>query len=298
MDSRSPEAGISAALRYLSPDCDRHTWVVLGMAVKSALGDAGFPLWDAWSQGSNKYRAGDAKAAWRGFKPGSGGNDAVGIGTLYHLARAAGWEPQGGALPAPPAPMPRPDADAEQRALDAQHAAIARKASAIWRHAYLAQEHAYLRRKGIQPHGAKLFKDALVIPLYASPDALVNLQFIQPDGAKRFLKGGRKSGCFWWIGKDVADTVCLAEGFATAASVYQESGFRCYIAFDAGNLPHVGETVRGLHPRQRVVICGDHDPAGIRYANLAALRIGADVAFPDQPGQDFNDMARGEHGRA
>jgi putative DNA primase/helicase len=130
---------------------------------------------------------------------------------------------------------------------------------------------------------------------------LANLQFIQPDGAKRFLKGGRKQGCCWRIGPaQGAGTLCIAEGYATAASIHEATARPVLIAFDAGNLQAVAEAARKLHPEADIILCADHDLSGKgqRGAALAALAVGGKVAMPETPGQDFNDLARQGHGRA
>jgi putative DNA primase/helicase len=289
-----PAGTVAGALGFLSPDCDRESWVLLGMAVKAALGDSGFTVWDAWSQGGKTYRAKDAQAAWKSFKA----DGRVTAGTLFHLAKQAGWAPDGSRLPPIPPPLTRAETEAAERALQRQHQAAARKAWNIFRFAPLADSHRYLTRKRIKGHGARLAFGKLVIPVFADPKRLVNLQFIDGEGTKRFLRGGQKAGCFWWIGRHPTETVCLAEGYATAASIHEATGHRCYIGFDAGNLPAVAEAVRALHPQARVVVCADHDPAGIKYGTDAAVRIGAALALPDLPGQDFNDLAGADRGRA
>lgn len=96
----NPARSVADALQHLPPDCDRETWVALGMVVKDALGDAGFDVWDDWGKGADSYRAQDALSAWKSFKPGK-----VTAGTLFHLAKQAGWKSEGGALP--PLPPPR-----------------------------------------------------------------------------------------------------------------------------------------------------------------------------------------------
>jgi len=283
-------ATVADALRWLSPDCDRETWIQIGMAVKAALGDDGFGLWDEWSQGADCYRPKDALAAWRSFKPGK-----VGPGTLFHHARVAGWNPQNGAIPHRPMPTHRPEAEAARRAAEeAAHTAAAGKAAAIWRRAPAAFAHPYLARKRIKGHGARLAFGKLAVPLFADPQTLVNLQFIDADGGKRFLKGGRKAGCFWWTGRSTP-TLCIAEGFATAASIHEATGNRCFVAFDKGNLPAVALAVRGLCPGHALVVCADNDESGQGeyYGRMAAWQAGAAFAMPDAVGQDFNDMAGG-----
>jgi len=61
-------------------------------------------------------------------------------------------------------------------------------------------DHPYLRRKSISAHGVRQFGDRLLIPVNG-PRGLQSLQFIHPDGTKRFLRGGRKSAAFYPIGE-------------------------------------------------------------------------------------------------
>ncbi len=57
------------------------------MAVKSALGEDGFELWDEWSRTSAKYREPDAQTVWRSIDPGGG----VTLGTLFFEAKKYGY---------------------------------------------------------------------------------------------------------------------------------------------------------------------------------------------------------------
>ena len=57
------------------------------MAIKSAFGEDGFELWDAWSQGSASYRAPDARTVWRSIDPDGG----VTLGTLFFEASRYGY---------------------------------------------------------------------------------------------------------------------------------------------------------------------------------------------------------------
>lgn len=82
----SRSALLAEALAHIPACCDYHTWVQIGMAVKAELGDAGFALWDGWSAGSPKYDAGQMVSKWQSF-----GGRGITAGTLFHLARQAGW---------------------------------------------------------------------------------------------------------------------------------------------------------------------------------------------------------------
>ncbi|WP_411726378.1 toprim domain-containing protein [Methyloglobulus sp.] len=181
---------------------------------------------------------------------------------------------------------------AKQRLIKEQKAA--RTANYIYPKAPLADPgNTYLIRKGIQPHGAKQgYNGALILPLYDAKNDLVSLQFIHPDGTKRFLKGGNKKGCFWWIGQKT-DTVCVGEGFVTCASIFEATGYLTVIAYDAGNLEAVAKIIRDRQQAANIVICADNDESGVgqEKANRAAHAVNGLVAFPPIPG-DFNDWAK------
>ncbi|WP_052700272.1 toprim domain-containing protein [Methylocucumis oryzae] len=169
------------------------------------------------------------------------------------------------------------------------------KAASIWKGAPLADDrNVYCIRKKIQPHGAKqAYFGSLIIPIYDQSLRLVNLQFIQPDGAKRFLTGGRKKDCFWWLGKKT-DTVLIAEGFATAASLHESTGLQTFVAFDAGNIVNVAKIFRAKNPEAEIIICGDNDASGTgqKAAKKAAIECQGKYLIPSIKGFDWNDVAR------
>ena len=188
----------------------------------------------------------------------------------------------------------RVDQAKEKRAVQQQ---MAEKAAYIWQHATIAtnqHQHPYLVKKGIQPHHVRLYKGALTVPLYNSQGELINLQFITDDGTKRFLKGGRKKGCFWWLGV-ITDIVLIAEGFATAASLHESTGHRVVIAFDASNLETTSRIVRVRYPDSEIIVCGDNDDSGTGQtaARAAALAVGGKYILPPVVGTDFNDVLSG-----
>lgn len=82
------------ALDYLDPDEDYDDWIRVAMALQS-LGEEidqveeAFALFDDWSSEGAKYRAGETGAKWESFQPDDG--RGVGPGTLFQLAKDAGW---------------------------------------------------------------------------------------------------------------------------------------------------------------------------------------------------------------
>ncbi|MGZ4954401.1 MAG: toprim domain-containing protein [Methylobacter sp.] len=190
------------------------------------------------------------------------------------------------------------EADKQRRQIEQQlrHKDAADKARFIWSNSktVTAQtQHPYLIKKNIQPHGVRLYRDdALVIPVYDENKQMVNLQMIQPDGAKRFLSGGRKKGCFAVIGKVEAGSIIQAcEGWATGASLHESTGHFTVVALDAGNLEPVARVFRRLYPDNQIIICGDNDESGTgqKAARAAAVAVGGKYILPATVGHDFND---------
>jgi putative DNA primase/helicase len=171
--------------------------------------------------------------------------------------------------------------------------ATAEKAQYVFGKAPFADlNNAYLVRKGIRPYGSKQGRNgSLILPLFDTDKKLVNLQFVNADGTKRFLRGGKKAGCFWWIGKNT-ETILIAEGFATAASLHEATGHLTFVAYDAGNLEPVAKIIRSKFITAAIIICADNDESGIGEikANKAALAVNGLVAMPPMTG-DFNDWA-------
>lgn len=163
-----------------------------------------------------------------------------------------------------------------------------RKAEAIWANAPAAPAaHPYLQRKRIQPHGMRLHELDLVVPIHAPEGSLVSLQFIRADGRKKFLPGGRVSGCYTFIGKG-SESILVCEGFATGASLLEATGLPVACALSAGNMKKVAGAMLGKYPGAKLTICGDNDEAGIAAANDAAAFVRGRVAIPPEPG-DWND---------
>ena len=99
-------------------------------------------------------------------------------------------------------------------------------------------------------------------------------------GFKRFLTGGTIAGCWTQIGKFEPGHVLIAEGYATAASLYEQTGKPCVIAFNAGNLEAVAVTFRKLYPNLKITICADADDVGKLKGFNAALASKSEFIFP------------------
>lgn len=318
---------IRDGLAYIPANQSRDVWARIGMAIKSEYPDAtGFDLFDQWSASDpDRYNAKDVNATWRSIKA-SGG---VGIATLLHLAKEHGFTlPKSGQASEPPSPdeIARRERErterqrAEQARIDTGHAQAAEQAAKQFADASTDGESPYLMRKGVQAHGVKFAAGGrLLVPLRDGAGKLWNLQSIAPtkpqDGApeKLFLKNGRKSGLWHMVGSVASDqappVVLIAEGLATASTLFEATGHPVATAFDAGNLGHVARALRKLWPAALLVLCGDDDKAteastghnpGREKATAAARAVRGLAIFPEglpPGGSDFNDL-HAHHGGA
>lgn len=321
------------ALAAIAPDLDRETWVRLAMAIKSELGADGFELWDAWSRQAKGYRETDAKDTWRSVKPGGG----VTIGTLFGIAKDHGFRfPDDNAAPPTAAELAELEAKRLERkrqadAVEAQYREradkAAREAAKLWAEGRVpasADASPYLARKGVQAHSVRVLTDGtLLVPMLTDAGVLVNVQRIAPrrptaaeeargDREKRYMPGGRKKGARTWLGDPAAQqgarVLCLAEGYATAASAFEASGWPVAVCFDSGNLLEVAKGLPAQFPGAAFLVLTDDDAAthartgknpgrvaaaqAVRALRAAGARAVAVVpsGHPATENADFNDM--------
>lgn len=167
-------------------------------------------------------------------------------------------------------------------------------AEAIWQAATPAHDdHPYLSRKRVSAHGLRVTGDGrLVCPMFSPDGELTSLQFIDADGEKRFLSGGKVSGATWMIGTaEGARTIYVCEGVATAITIFEATGQPVVVAYSASNLTAAAQFAANMGP---VVVVGDNDESGTgqREAVKAADAIGCRVVIPPNTGQDVNDYAQ------
>ena len=82
---------IEAALNVISSDCSYEIWLKVAAALRYALGEAGFELFDQWSAKANapQYTSEKSRERWRGART----MTDITIATLFHYADEAdkGW---------------------------------------------------------------------------------------------------------------------------------------------------------------------------------------------------------------
>ena len=157
--------------------------------------------------------------------------------------------------------------------------AMAKAAWILQQSTHAKPGHPYLVRKRVQPHRLRDYRGMLVAPMRTLDGALTSLQFIGPDGAKRYLRGGATAGALYGIGRRGAmDVIAIAEGFSTAATVHEATGFPVAVAFDAGNLALVARAIRAKYPAARIVMCADDDWKTVHPVTGAPMNPGLDAA--------------------
>lgn len=303
---------ISDALQFIDPS-ERDTWVKMGFAIKDELGDAGFDMWNDWSRQADSYDHDAAKAVWKS----AGSTGATKIGTLFHTAKANGWQ-HDNAYQQPTQEVLKQRrrmaaaSAAEQEAKDArERRATMKKADAIYRAANSAVDNPYLLRKQVSPvltlrqidvglaasilgyspksNGVLLEGKLLVVPVKQGV-LITTMELIDGEGRKTALAGrGTKAGGYWATerlpsGEGHGFTLLIGEGVATVLSARAAGGHAGVAALSCSNLPEVAKAMRNRYPAATLVILadlvkatGDPDPHAIE----AAQTIGGNLAVPD-----------------
>lgn len=161
-------------------------------------------------------------------------------------------------------------------------------------------DHPYLKSKGVQTHGVRTTGDGrLMVPLYDQAGNLSTLQYIDEDGGKMYHPGGKSGGCFWMVGTmDEPGVLYVAEGFATAATIYEMTDRPCVVAYSASNLVPVTGSLREMYgAAQDIVVVADNDESGTgqRYAEQACEKHGVRMVMPPIEGMDVNDFVQAGH---
>jgi putative DNA primase/helicase len=250
-------------------------------------------------------RQGD-KAGWcRVFPDGDGA-----VFGDWRAGESFTWQRRDESAPPPTAEeqrAARTQAEAAQREAEQerqrQRLNAAETAKRIWGDSQRMDAHPYLERKGIRSHGTRLDRDGrMVVPVLDDERRFQSLQFIDDKGDKRFLPGGAMKGGRLLLGR-IADgsPLLLAEGFATAASVREATGFPAVVAFSGSNLKHVAVDLAGRYPHCPLIVAGDVDEGGQgrRYAEAAASACRGSIAvypaFADgRTAGDWNDLAQAD----
>lgn len=254
---------VACALSYIPSD-SRDLWVRIAMAVKAALGDGGFEIWDAWSRTADSYDAADAWDVWKSIGPGR-----IGTGTLIHIARHYGWRPNEKAREFTPSRSPAPATP---------HRDTGAYGLRLWLAADPSDDvvgaHPYAIRKGIRwAAGAARGKasgkvigrdpDCVIVPVRdLETNKVVAVQCINSEGAKQTF--GRVGGHGLLLGNTLDPSLpwYVCEGWASTVSVvfHHLKGHGVgAVAFGKSNLEAVANRVAEAFAPDEIVILREVD---------------------------------------
>ena len=188
--------------------------------------------------------------------------------------------------------------EAEKKQKESQNKA-AKRAQSDWERGKPVESHPYLEKKQVSSYGLREdYKGRLMIPLYNAKRKIVGIQYIKGDGTKRFLTGTKKKGSFFTLGGNQlknTNKINYCEGYATAASFYEDHNEPVVVAFDAGNLSPVAEIIFKDYQNHEHIFIADNDESetGEREASKACQLIKSkggksSVKMPKELG-DYND---------
>ena len=146
------------------------------------------------------------------------------------------------------------------------------QADKAWRTFSVDGDCDYLHRKGIAAHGIRFTsKGAIAIPMLDISGRIHGLQFIldKTTQKEQIDKHGGKDKQFWPSGcakkehfhliGSPTNLLLYAEGYATAASLHEATGFAVAMVFDANNLPSVAKVLKKRYPAAKHLMCADDD---------------------------------------
>lgn len=299
------------ALHFLDAGCDRDTWHKIGRGAIAA----GVPLEeiDAWSAtGANYAGTRDVLAAFRTIKPDGG----TGAGTLFRLARDAGWSD---------GDKPQRQAPAKTRPVEPpRKPAPGMSAADVWSRCEAATNaHPYIMVKqaaGVPLDGLRVLPagdalriggepmaGALVVPI-RTDGSISSLQFIAPPVVAERLKTKGKPGKLnlpgasvegWFTVGEVVPggVVYIVEGIGAAWSCWQATGAAAVVCFGWGRVRAVAAELRQRNASARLVLVPDVGKE--EQAQAIAKEVNTLVATmpPGWPqNSDVNDLAQRDGG--
>ena len=177
-----------------------------------------------------------------------------------------------------------------------KHIVAKKKVGEIWGKALTndLDNHPYLVNKQIKAYNVRIDSYGnLLMPLYDRNHVMWNIQRINPNGEKRFIKGARIDECYHPIGflNNILPQIIICEGFSTGMSIYQATNIPTVVTFGAGKLESIATTIRNKYPNSKIIIAGDDDQfnsinTGKIKALIAARKVNGISIFPK-----FNDLS-------
>jgi putative DNA primase/helicase len=172
-----------------------------------------------------------------------------------------------------------------------------------WKKALTEGASLYLQKKQVGAHGIRFSGGNILVPLRDIHGNLQGVQCVDSEGQKRFLPGSQKQGHFHILGMlEGAGSLYFAEGYATAASIYEVTHCPVVVCFDVGNLSSVVAVFAQRYPNVYRIIAADNDwekaeNIGLKQAQKACALYECSLTYPrfsqqdaNQGRSDFNDL--------
>lgn len=270
-----------AAMWALDAGLERQEWARIGMAAKAAGLD--FDDFNDWSATAGNYGGkADTRTAWNSFKEG----DGINAGTLFYLARQAGWKD--------PSTEQKPEKPSRKDPAD------------FWKRGTPAPaNHPYIERKHGTPDGLRLvswplrgwaeFKGRtlegwLMVPVLGADGVLSSIQFIGPNGGEKLnAPGCRMAGTFTVGQLEDGAPAYIVEGIGHAWSINAVSGRAAVVSFGAVNIEKAAAAAKAAGALPVIV----PDRGKEDQAKAAALHLGcACTTLPAdlREAADINDL--------
>lgn len=253
------------ALQFI-PATERETWVTVGIAIKSTLGNDGFSMWNTWSQSAESYQEKSAKDVWKSIKAG-----APGIGLLFHIAKQHGWRRE--RTPEVTKPLPSPKTPPTESKADTASYALR-----LWLAAEFTSQavagHPYAKSKGITwaagtARGKASGKiigqqaDCIIVPIRdIETNKVLSVQCINPGGNKQTF--GPVKGNALLLGNTLDKRIpwYVCEGWASAVSMvfhHQKGNGVCAASFGKSNQDAVAQRIAEIHDPNEIIILREVD---------------------------------------
>jgi phage/plasmid primase-like uncharacterized protein len=180
--------------------------------------------------------------------------------------------------------------------------------------------HPYLQGKGVAAqHGTRQGTGerfglgsvpCVIVPIVNADGMPMTVQAIRADGERRFWPGSTHEGGHTLIGTDDGTKpLIFCEGFSTAASIHEATGFPVVMCITSSNMAHVARWAGHRWAGREMIVAGDDDwhlidhpkvgrNVGREAAEAMARALPGKLVMPDMAGldtaggDDFNDMAR------
>lgn len=164
----------------------------------------------------------------------------------------------------------------------------------IWDLAKEDITHPYLKKKKLNAaHGSRVsLYGSLLIPAYDVDGSLWAIQTIDQYGKKMNLKNSKIKGSFLTFGKiDPHGELWIFEGFATAATIFENIGITCICTFSSHFFIDTAKAIKLKYPDITFIFSGDRDETGKAYAKKAAKIMRGKYLIPQfkTPHPDYTD---------